>query len=320
MKRLSLLIATTALTAAASAAATAARADITVYTAGPGGLAKALVQGFTKESGIKVNLYQATTGKVMARLKAEQSNPQADVVISASWGTATSFAKQGLLMPYTSPNAAKVPDFLKTDTAVAEGVSALAIAWNPKSGTPRPTDWSDLAKPYYKDKVTMPDPAQSGSAFELVAALDGNGQQGLFGKLHGNGVLVAGANKAALNPVLQGAKAAVFGAVDYISMAAKAKGESVDVIFPESGTVVAPRPMMILKSTTHADEAKKFVDYVLSDAGQAAVAKVYLMPARTDVPAKRPTISELKLLKLDSEGAQAKRAAILGDFAKAMGK
>lgn len=296
-----------------------AQADVTVYTAGPAGLAKALAVDFTAQSGIKVNLYQATTGKVMARLKAEESNPQADVLISASWDTATSFAKQGLLLPYTSPNAAKVPDFLKTDTAVAQGAAALAIAWNPKSGTPKPEDWSDLAKPAYKSMVTMPDPAQSGSAFELVAALSGAGQDALFGYLASNGALVAGANKAALNPVLQGAKAAVFGAVDYIALGAKAKGEAIDVIFPKSGTVVAPRPMMILKSTKNAEDAKKFIDFVLSEKGQEEVAKTYLMPARTDIKALRPTITELTLLPGD-DAVYAKRGAILDSFAKAFGK
>ncbi|MEJ2036340.1 MAG: substrate-binding domain-containing protein, partial [Maritimibacter sp.] len=146
-------------TVASLGRATAASADITVYSAGPGGLANRLAAGFTDATGIGVNLYQATTGKVMARLEAEAANPQADVVVSASWGTATDMDAQGLLLAYTSPNAAEVPDFLKTATAVAEGVAALAIGWNPASGTPKPTDWADLAKPEYKDLVTMPDPA-----------------------------------------------------------------------------------------------------------------------------------------------------------------
>lgn len=302
---------------ALSATGFAAQADVTVYTAGPGSLAKALAADFTAETGINVNLYQATTGKVMARLKAEESNPQADVVISASWDTATSFADQGLLMDYTSPNAAKVPDFLKTKNYVAEGVAALGIAWNPNSNTPKPAEWSDLAKPVYKSMVTMPDPAASGSAYELVSALYGNGQGDLFGKLASNGVLVAGANKAALTPVLQGAKAAVFGAVDYIALGAKAKGEAIDVIWPATGTVVAPRPVMILKSTKNAEDAKKFVDFVLSEKGQEEVAKVYLMPARTDIKALRPTITELKLLPGTGEG---NRGETLDTFNKAFGK
>ncbi|MGB3539489.1 MAG: extracellular solute-binding protein [Mesorhizobium sp.] len=296
-----------------------AHADITVYTAGPQSLIDKLAEGFTAESGVKVNVFQATTGKVMARIEAEAANPVVDVLISASWDTATDFAKRGWLVSYTSPNAEKVPDFLKNDTAVAQGVSALGIAWNTNSGTPKPAEWSDLAKPEFKDLINIPDPAQSGSAFELTAALAGQDDFKLFKDLKANGAAIAGANAEALNPVLQGAKAAVFGAVDYITFGSKAKGESIDVIFPESGTVIAPRPAMILNWSKHQDEAKKFIDYMLSDEGQKLVAKTYLMPARTDIAADRPLIADLKLLNYDAATVQGKRKEVLQQISDVFG-
>ncbi len=305
---------------AAAMMAGVAHADITVYTAGPQDLIDKLSSGFTAQTGIKVNVFQATTGKVMARIESEAANPVVDVLISASWDTATDFAKRGWLVPYSSPNAAKVPDFLKSDTAVAQGVSALGIAWNSKSNTPKPTEWADLAKPEYKDLVNIPDPAQSGSSFELTAALVGMDGWKLFDSLKANGAIVAGANADALNPVLQGAKAAVFGAVDYIALASKAKGENIDVIFPASGTVIAPRPAMILNWSKHQDEAKKFIDYMLSDEGQKAVADDYLMPARTDVAANRPLISDLKVLKIDNKAVYGKRKETLKEFADKFAK
>ncbi len=315
---------TTILRAGAAAAALlsagAAFADITVYTAGPASLIEKLAAGFTGETGIKVEVFQATTGRVMARIEAEAANPVVDVLISASWDTATDFAARGWLVPYTSPYAATVPDFLKTDTAVAQGVSALAIAWNPSSNTPRPTEWADLVRPEYKDLVNLPDPAQSGASFELVAALSGTQGWGLFEGLAANGAIVAGANAEALNPVLQGAKAAVFGAVDYISLNGQAKGESIEVIFPEGGTVIAPRPVMILNWSRNQDDARKFVDYILSDEGQAIVAGESLMPARTDVAADRPLIADLKILPIDAEAVYGKRAETLETFGKTFAK
>lgn len=296
-----------------------AHADITVYTAGPQSLIDKLAEGFTAQSGIKVNVFQATTGKIMARIEAEAANPAVDVLVSASWETATDFAKRGWLVSYTSPNAEKVPDFLKNETAVAQGVSALGIAWNTKSGTPKPAEWSDLAKPEFRDLVNIPDPAQSGSSFELTAALAGQDDFALFKSLKANGAIIAGANAEALNPVLQGAKAAVFGAVDYITFGNKAKGESIDVIFPESGTVIAPRPVMILNWSKNQDEAKKFVDYMLSDEGQKLVAGTYLMPARSDIPADRPLISDLKLIDYDAAAIQGKRKEILQQISDIFG-
>lgn len=300
------------LAAILAVAAGTAHADVTVYSAGPGVLIKSLAAGFAAKTGIKTNVFQATTGKVMARLEAEASNPVADVVISASWGTATQFAEEGLLLDYDSPNAATVPDYLKIPGAVAQGVAGLVIAWNPTSGTPKPADWADLSKPEYKDLVTLPDPAASGGTYTLVEAFVANGMTDVLQGLADNGAIVAGANKAALNPVLQGAKAGVFAGVDYITMAAAAKGESIEAIFPASGTVVAPRPMMILKSTRNEADAKAFYDYVLSEEGQAMVATVFLMPSRTDIKADRPLIGDLKLLS--AEGAPA-RDEVLSTFA-----
>ncbi|WP_426447706.1 ABC transporter substrate-binding protein [Siccibacter colletis] len=289
---------------------------LTVYTAGPGSLAKGLASGFEKKTGVKVNIFQATTGKVMARLEAEQANPQADILISASWDTAEDLHNRGWLLPYQSTNAGKVPDTLKSTDYVAQGVSALGIVWNTKSGTPEPKEWHDLTAPAFKDKVTTPDPALSGASLDLLIGLqNGMGDKAwtLFDDLKQSGMVVSGPNAQAVTPVMQGAKAAVFGAVDYVTYGNIEQGESLKVIFPASGTVIAPRPMMILKTTQHAADAKAFVDYVLSPEGQKMVADAWLMPARTDVQAKRPLFTELKLLPTRSDGTS-ERSAVLKRF------
>ncbi|SFR05925.1 MULTISPECIES: ABC transporter substrate-binding protein [unclassified Enterobacter] len=289
---------------------------LTVYTAGPGSLAKSLATGYEKKTGVKVNIFQATTGKVMARLEAEQANPQADILISASWDTAEDLHNRGWLLPYASSNAEKVPDALKTPEYVAQGVSALGIVWNTKSGTPEPKEWKDLTSADFKDKVTTPDPALSGASLDLLIGLQnsmGDKAWTLFDELKQNGMVVSGPNAQAVTPVMQGAKAAVFGAVDYVSYGNISQGESLKVIFPASGTVIAPRPMMILKTTQHADDAKAFVDYVLSPEGQALVADAWLMPARTDVAAKRPLLNDLKILPTTNDGTS-ERSDVLQRF------
>ncbi|EMH1191656.1 ABC transporter substrate-binding protein [Klebsiella variicola] len=291
---------------------------LTVYTAGPGSLAKSLASGFEQQTGVKVTVFQATTGKVMARLEAEQANPQADVLISASWDTAEDLHQRGWLLPFASANADQVPANLKSADYIVQGVSALGIVWNSKSGTPEPKEWRDLTQPAFKDKVTTPDPALSGASLDLLIGLQNSmGDQAwqLFDDLKKNGMVVSGPNAQAVTPVMQGAKAAVFGAVDYVSYGNIQQGESLKVIFPASGTVIAPRPMMILKTSQHADDAKAFIDYVLSPEGQARVADAWLMPARRDVAAKRPLLDALKVLPTTSEGSS-ERGAVLARFSQ----
>jgi len=305
-----MMLATTFLTPEAQA--------LTLYTAGPGSLAKKLAAAYQQQTGENVDIFQATTGKVMARLEAEQANPHADILISASWDTAEELRRRDWLLEYRSPNAEHVPALFKTDYYVAQGISALGIVWNRRSGTPEPRDWSDLAQPTFKDKVTTPDPALSGASLDLVMGLQnakGEAAWALFEQLKNNGMVIAGPNAQALTPVLQGAKAAVFGAVDYVSYSGIQDGESIKVIFPASGTVIAPRPMMILKTSRQPEQAKAFIDFVLSPAGQRLVAEAWLMPARSDISANRPRFDELSLLPQPS-AQPATRETVLHRFAR----
>src|SRR5262245_20392957 len=63
------------------AAPAAAQGAITVYSAGPAELINKLAKDFTAQTGIAVNVFQGTTGQVMARIEAEAANPVVDVLI-----------------------------------------------------------------------------------------------------------------------------------------------------------------------------------------------------------------------------------------------
>lgn len=311
---------TTSLAALITATAVSAD-DLTVYSAGPKPLSAGLAEAFTAKTGIKVNLFQSNSGKVMARYQAEKANPQADVIISASWGHAITLSAAGELLPYTPAGAENVPASLKTDDYIAQGAAALSIAYNTSLGLPAPAEWSDLTAAEYKDMVTMPDPSASGSALTLVQGLaskDADKAWTLMGDLVGNGMIIPGANKAALNPVLSGARGVVFGAVDYIALGQKAKGEALEVVYPASGTVLAPRPIMIVGTTDQPDEAKQFMDFVLSKEGQALVANRLILPARTDVEAKRPGWDELNLIEFDYVAAAGEAEATKAAFKAAV--
>lgn len=279
---------------------------LVVYTAGPEGLANKLIEGYQADSGVQVDVFQGTTGKILARLEAEKSNPAADVVILASLPAAQGLKDDGLTMAYAdAANADKLnPDWSDADGHYfGASASALGIAYNTNLITTPPTSWADLSKSEYKDQINLPDPSLSGSALDFMTGyLNVNGDSGweLFESYKANGAALAGANKEALDPVITGAKGIVASAVDYMTYSAKAKGEPIDIVYPSEGTVVSPRPVAILNSTQHEANAKSFVDYMLSDEAQKMVTDAYLMPGRTDIKAdNRANLDEIPELKVD---------------------
>lgn len=294
---------------------------VTLYTAGPGSLAKGMAKAFTEKSGIKVDLYQATSGDVLARLEAEKARPRADVVVLASWGEGLAVRDRGLVFNYYSPDAKNLRPQWSDGGLLAQGGAGLAIILNTEQvkKDAYPGSWFDLGGATWKDVVTMPDPTLSGSAAEFLAVMVqvyGDRAWQLFQELARNGMLVPGPNNAALNPVLSGAKKATISGVDYISYGRIAKGEKLVVHYPEDGTVVALRPIFIQQGAPNRDEAKRLVDFMISKEGQQLVAKTFLIPARPDVKALRPVPGEFKMLAPDWSFVKKNQGRIIGRFRK----
>jgi len=277
---------------AAALVVTAASAQtLTVYSSGPGSLAKALVAGYQKaHPGSKIDLFASSTGKVMARLAAEQSNPHADVVILADWTAGLNLQQQGDVLPYRPAALLDTvrPELRASGDFVPLGGDMVSIVVNtdvtPKAQMPK--DWFDLTGPSWKNEITMPDPTLSGTAADFVLTFVsrfGDKAWTFFQALKAEGTLWPGPNAAALNPVEVGSRRVVLAGVGHTALKAQKAGNALALIYPSSGTVLIPRPILILKSTKHAAEAKAFVDYAMSDAGQQLVAKALLIPARQDV-------------------------------------
>lgn len=295
--------------------------SVTLYTAGPDGLAKNIAKSFTDKAGVKVDVYQATSGDVLARLEAEKAKPRADVVVLASWGEGLSVRQRGFVDPYSSPEAKKLRSRWSDGGLAAQGGAALALIMNVNEvkKEQHPQSWFDLATPFWKDAVTMPDPTLSGSAAEFLAVftqVHGDKAWKLFEDLARNGLTVPGPNNAALNPVLTGAKKATIAGVDYISYSQIAKGEKLAIHYPKEGTVVALRPTFVQQNAPHRDEARKLVDFMLSEDGQNLVAKTFLIPARADIKAQRPGPGDFKVFEPDWNFVEKNQTQLVSRFRK----
>jgi iron(III) transport system substrate-binding protein len=262
--------------------------SVTVYMPSPTKLNTAYVEGFEAATGVKVELFEGTTGEILARLEAEKDNPVADVVVLASWSDGLRLKEAGDLLSYPeAANADKLYDgWVDSDHQMfGTSASALGVIYNTTLISELNADWADLADEQYKDSIAIPDPVKSGSCKDFLSGyLVANGQDWtVWEKLADNGLTVAGANKAALETVMTGEKAILVAGVDYNAYSNIAKGEPIAIYYPASGTVINPRPAMILKTSQNVENAKAFIDYLLSDEAQQAVVNAYLLPGRSDI-------------------------------------
>jgi len=159
---------------------------------------------------------------------------------------------------------------------------------------PKPTKWSDLAKPVYAGHVVMPVPSSVGYAPAMIEIpLQYQGWDkgwALWTEIAANSSLMDGGGGAALlNELLDGTKGVAL-IMDFFVRPARLEGKPVTFTYP-SVTFVSPAHVGITAKAPHPEEAQAFVKFLLSDAGQSLLMEpaVSRLPVRKSVYAKAPT-------------------------------
>ena len=272
---------------------------VTVYMPSPAGLANKLAADFEEKTGIEVQTFQGTTGEILARLETEKANPVADVVILASWSDGLALKNEGELASYVPKDRDKIVEGWIDDDNMLFGYSASAVGviYNTLIWENLDADWDELADSMYKDDIAIPDPELSGACKDFVAGFVTNFGWDTFTALAENGMIVPGANRAALDAVTTGEVGILIAGVDYNAYSSMAVGEPISIYYPASGTVVNPRPAMIMKTAPEKENAEAFIDYLFSPEAQQMVADAYLLPGRSDVEYdNRATLAEIPQL------------------------
>ncbi|MGN7311007.1 ABC transporter substrate-binding protein [Alkalicoccobacillus gibsonii] len=306
-------------TETASAEADSTSDTLTVYSAGPEGLAENIQAAFEEKTGLKVEMFQSTTGKILSRLEAESNNPIADVVVLASIPSMEGLKSEEKLQPYEPENAYSMnPDWNDSDHYYyGYSASALGVAYNTNQVESLDADWEAFGEAEWEGRVTMPDPTSSGSAVDFLYGLTDSDEKGwdVIQSWKDNGLLVAGANKESLDAVITGDKDVVVAAVDYMTYKAKDSGEPVDIYYPESGTVISPRAAGIVADSKNLEGAKAYMDFLLSDEAQELVADAYILPGNADIElSNRAPLADIPTLPFDFEGIEDKQVETLNTF------
>ncbi len=253
---------------------------LTVYSAD--GLAnwyKPQFDKFKEQTGIAVNLVEAGSGEVVSRVEKEQSNPQADLLVTLP-PFIQKADKSGLLVPSGVDTKGIPDDQLGPDGKYVPIVNnALSFIVNP-GANPQPKTWDDLLAPQYKGKLQYSTPGQAGDGTAVLVLLQHllgkPGALDYLTKLQANNVGPS-SSTGKLQPKVSNAELLVAnGDVQMNLDSIKSDGSKFTIFFPAGAdgkrtTISVPYVAGVAKGAPHEESAKKLLGFLLSDDVQKTV-------------------------------------------------
>ncbi|HET7525966.1 MAG TPA: putative 2-aminoethylphosphonate ABC transporter substrate-binding protein [Burkholderiaceae bacterium] len=320
---------------AVCSAASAQKTTLLVYTALETDQIKAYQEGFNKvEPNIEIKWVRDSTGVITAKLLAEKSNPQADVVMGVAASSLALLDKNGMLEPYKPINAdALMSQYIDKKSPPAwfgMDVWGATVCFNTveaqKKNIPKPETWKDLTKAAYKGQIVMPNPASSGTGFFDVTAWlslwgdkDGKGDGWKYmDALHDNVAMYTHSGSKPCNMAASG-EFVVGISFEYRANTNKAKGAPIDLVFPKEGLGWDLEAFGIHKGTKKLDSAKKLADWASSKDAMLLYGKNFAITAQPGVAAPLPNVPkdyEARLVKMDFSWAAENRERILDEWNK----
>jgi iron(III) transport system substrate-binding protein len=296
---------------------------------------------FEKETGIKVESINISTGEIYARLKVEKARPQADVWHSVRAELLDKAKEEEVLAPYKPANAKYVlPQYAYPDELTFTGTTMypLVIGYNvntlKKLAQEPPKSYEDLLNPKWKDKIVMPHPAASGTGYAFLVTMvqlyrekGETGTQSKKGweylvKLNNNMSQYTRSGSAPAKLVATGEFPICITFYDRVFQLA---GEGYPIAFTTpSPTFAEASCSAIVANAPNMDGAKKFMEFILSRKAQELAVTLGNYSVRPDVPPPKGAIplKEMKVFDDDYKWGSKFKKELLNEFnAKvAMGK
>ncbi len=296
--------------------------ELTVYSSHPSELINSVVNSFTEETGIKVNVVGAGTGELLKRVQAESANPLGDVIWGGGAESLNSF-KEYFASYKTASHDRIDPLFRDTeDRWFGFALLPMVVIYNTDlvSGDDIPTSWADVTDPKWKGKIAMASPVKSGSSYTITATLltafgkdteagfdfVKNFVANLDGKILGSS---SGVPKGVVDKEYAIGLTLEKSAVKY-----KNAGGNIGIVYPSEGTSAVPDAAALIKGAVNEENGKLFLDYIVSKEVQTTLANEFkIRGVRDDVDAPEGLlpISDIKLVDYDFTWASESKGAIV---------
>jgi len=305
---------------ALSIAAPASAADLVLYDALD--FAAPVAKAFQAKTGLTVDVVEpGSTGETLGKIAAEGGNPRFDIVWLDGSAVMERMAADHVLQPvpadafdkvaFTDLGKSLIP---QSHAFLPTGTSTTAIEVNTKKveAGKTPKSWADLQG--FAGSVAAKDPNLSGPAYQWLAGIfQTNGVdagKALLTKTLTNKSLSGLSSGGKVNKAVLTGDAAVGINQDSAIFSKIAAGEPVVAVYPSEGSVSLPQGLGISAKTQHMDAARKFIEFVTSAEGQAAMQNgddtdFFFIPIIKGVNAKPGRETNITYTHLDDQLASA---------------
>ncbi|KHT34681.1 iron ABC transporter substrate-binding protein [Pectobacterium carotovorum] len=266
---------------ALSASATAAENDegIVIYNAQHENLVKSWVDGFTKETGIKVTLRNGSDTELGNQLVQEGKSSPADVFLTENSPSMVLVDNADLFAPLDNATLAQVPSDYRPSHGRWIGIAARStvFVYNPTKFTDAqlPKSLADLAKPEWKGRWAA---SPSGADFQAIvsAYLELKGEKATqewlkgmkenFTAYKGNSTVMKAVNAGQID------SGVIYHYYRFVDQAKTGENSNNTKLYyfkhKDPGAFVSISGGGVLASSKHAKEAQAFIKWITGKSGQ----------------------------------------------------
>ena len=317
--------------------AAAQAGTVTVLTSFPKELTSAYQKAFEAANpGIKVEILNKNTTASVAYVRELPEGQRPDVMWASAPDAFEVLARNKLLQtaPETVNKAApaKIGNYPLNDPQglyYGQALAGYGMMWNTRylkaHKLNAPKEWVDLTRPEYFGHVAISSPSRSGTTqLTVETILQGEGWEKGWNQLlrmMGNAAAVTDRSFAVPAGVNNG-QYGIGIVIDFFGLAGKYSGFPVDFAYPAM-TAVVPANIALIAGAKNADEAKKFMTFTMSAAGQQLlfdpkISRLPILPYdQLKAPAGYPVPQEVAKrakVQFDSNLSESRYAVVISLF------
>lgn len=241
---------------------------------------------FRQLTGTAVRVEKVYHQDVEQRVVAERGDPGADLLLTNSQLAVEAVRDQGVFEPYSTPVAERYAAWLRAPDFSWLSFTAwprVVMVSRPKLGNDPagwPTTLDDLTDPRFRDSLACASLVEMTTVAQFAALRVARGDahvEGLLDALQANGMRIYTSNKDAREALAREGLAmglANSSNVHVFYLEGNAVGEAwLDQ--DGAGTHVEAHTVALLRGARHPDEARRFIDFLLSAEVQTLLARLY---------------------------------------------